>query len=125
MRSDTRYIFLFILLLNTFLIKNRDRTAAAEDAKKALLRGDRGAAAKAAVKAQRVPEHLRRRLAVALKEINCPVYMCRNMESDHAILASYVAGHIDFCLTGDLDFAVMARFIHTYLVYHPHLRLIF
>ena len=88
--------------------------AAVEEVKLALARDDKIAAGKAAVRVQRVPEHLRRRLALALDGV-CSVSMCNNIEADHAILASKQAGIIDFCLSRDLDFIVMVSKIHVSL----------
>ena len=97
-----------LIILNEYLYINRKRELALKATKLALLDGDRVAAKKAATGAVKVPELLQHRIAVALGE-KCEVRLCRKIEADHAILAAFTTGEIEYVLSNDLDFVVAVR----------------
>jgi len=73
-----------------------------------LLGQDRKAALQAATGAVKVPELLHQRIAVKLGE-KCEVRLCRKIEADHAILAAFTQGEVDYAFSSDLDYVVMVR----------------
>jgi hypothetical protein len=89
---------------------NRDRAIALENAKVAWAHGFSQYAAAEARKAAKITEHLLHKVVVALQPL-CAVRLCDGVESDHAILAAYRLRQIDFVMSRDRDFIVMARLI--------------
>jgi len=99
-------------LTHTNLYRIREKAAAA--AIEALRKGDRVAAIAEAKSAITINVDLIKRVCVAL-EGRCEVRLCHKIEADHAILAAFTRGEVQYVLSNDMDFLVMVRFFISYL----------